>query len=163
MAQLANERLRVEMNTIHGDGRCRPEYSVVQGCVVLPFFKKALSKQQPELGVAQPHGGQIRAATARAGYYIDAQDPIFAAITLCHLHASLVKAFEIAFADGWNGSAFFCRSDEGSEGLQPVKLFILFIRHYSHQFNGWAMPSSVVQNALEAALESSPRFRTSLW
>ena len=163
MAQLSNERLRVETNTIHGNGCGRPVHSVVQGCVVLPFFKNSLSKQQPELGVAQPHGGQIRAAAASAGYYIDTQYPVFAAITLRHLQASLVKAFEIAFADGWYGSAFFCRPDEGSEGLQPVKLFILFIRHHSHQFNGWAMPSSVVPKRAGAALDSSARFRTNLW
>ena len=106
------------MNTIHGNGRGHSKHSVVQGCVVLPFGKKALSNQQPEFGVAQPHGGQIRAAAASAGHYIETQYPVFAAITLGHIQASLVQAFEIVFADGGYGSAFFCRFDEVSEGLQ---------------------------------------------
>jgi hypothetical protein len=45
-------------------------------------------------------------------------------------HAQLVKTFEILLGDGWYGSAFFCRLDEDSEGLQSAKLLI---RHLGHQ------------------------------
>jgi hypothetical protein len=129
------------MNTVHGNGRCHSVHRVIQSCAVLPFGKKTLSNQQPELGVAQPHGGQIRVGTASAGHQIETHYPVFAEITPRHVHASLVQAFEIVFADGWYGSAFFCRSDEVSKGLQPVTFFI---RHLCHQLiNGWPMPSSV--------------------
>jgi hypothetical protein len=45
-------------------------------------------------------------------------------------YAQLVKTFEIVLGDGWYGSAFFCRCDEDSEGLQSVKLLV---RHLCHQ------------------------------
>ena len=92
VAQLSNERLWVELNTIHGNVRCHSVHSVVQGCVVLPFGKKTLSNQRPELGVAEPHGGQIRAAAATADHYVDTEYPVFAAISLRHIQGSLVKA-----------------------------------------------------------------------
>lgn len=121
----------VEINTVHGNRGCYSQHNVVQGRAVLPFGKKTLSNERPELGVAQPHGGQIRAATAGAGHQVETEYSVFAAIALRPLHTSLMKTLEIGFADGWYGSAFFCGSDEGSEGRQSVKLFI---HHPSHQF-----------------------------
>jgi hypothetical protein len=79
---------------------------------------------ESKLSLAQPHRGQVRVGTASAGHWIDTHYSFFAAITLRPLHAQLVKSFEILPGDGWYGSSFFCRLDEDSEGLQPVKLLI---------------------------------------
>jgi hypothetical protein len=124
VAQSANERLWVEMNTVHRNGRGHSVDSVIQGCAMLPFGKKTLSDQQSELGVAEPHGGQIRARAASPSHKVETHCPVFARITPRHVHANLVKAFEIIFAHRWYSSAFFCRSNEVSEGLQSVKLFM---------------------------------------
>jgi hypothetical protein len=81
------------------------------------------------LGVAQPHRRQIRTGIAGAGHGIKRHYAVFAAITLRSFYAQLVKAFEIVLVNGWYGSTFLCRFDEGSKGCRSVKLLILHLGH----------------------------------
>jgi len=124
------------MDTVHRDGCCQSEHSVIQNGAVLPFRKKTLSVQRPELSMAQPNSGQIRGGVARASHRFDTHHPVFAAVALRPFHAQLVEAPEIVLGDGWYGSAFFCRFDESFEGLQPLSLLIRHLRHPSRELEG---------------------------
>lgn len=108
------------MNSAHGNGCCQSEDSVVQNCAVLPFRKKTLAIQRSELGVSQPHSGQIRLRAASADHGLDTHYPVLAAITLRPFHAQLLKASQVMLGDGWYGRTFFCSLDESSEGFQQI-------------------------------------------
>jgi hypothetical protein len=118
------ERLLVQLNTAHGDGRSHSIHGIIPAFAVLPFCKDALIDQQPELGVAEPYRRQIGSEAANSGHQIDTDHSVFADTSTRQVCGNLVQESEIVFGDGRYRRASLCCFDEGSEELQSFLLFV---------------------------------------